>query len=99
MTSGTPAIDQRFKSMHGAGTECRCHRALRRLLREQFIGIAIPPILPRLERANYRMLRRVVVLGGVLVLGRIAAADMSAGETQTQMHPCVAHLEALLAAF
>jgi len=45
------------------------------------------------------MLRRVVVLGCMLVLGRIAAADMSAGKTQPEMNPAIAHLQTLLAAF
>jgi hypothetical protein len=38
------------------------------------------------------------VFGGVLVLGRVAAADVAADETLPQMDPSVAHLEALLAA-
>jgi len=66
---------------------------------EQLINIAISPSFPRLKGANYRMLRRVVVLGCMLVLGRIAAADMSAGKTQPEMNPAIAHLQTLLAAF
>jgi len=45
------------------------------------------------------MLRGVKVLGGMLVLGFVAAADVSAGPAQAQMHPGIAHLEAFLAAF
>jgi hypothetical protein len=41
----------------------------------------------------------VEVLGGVLVLGRIAAADVTADQAQPQMDPGVSHLKALLATF
>ena len=43
------------------------------------------------------MLRLVEVLGGVLVLRRIAAADMTAFEAQPQVHPGVTHGQAFLA--
>src|SRR5690349_12038374 len=38
------------------------------------------------------------VLGGVLVLGRITAADVAAGHAEPQMNPGIAHLQAFLAA-
>jgi hypothetical protein len=38
------------------------------------------------------------VLGGVLVLGGITAAHVSAGEALPQMDPGIAHLQAFLAA-
>ena len=38
------------------------------------------------------------MFGGVLVLRRIATADMAARATQTQMHPSVAHGETFFAA-
>jgi hypothetical protein len=38
----------------------------------------------------------VEVLGGVLVLRRIAAADVAAGEAEPQVDPGVPHLQALL---
>src|SRR5258708_2148205 len=44
------------------------------------------------------MLRRAIVLGGVLVLRLVAAADVAAGAAQAQVHPGVAHLQAFLAA-
>jgi hypothetical protein len=40
----------------------------------------------------------VEVLGGVLVLGRIAAAHVSAGQAKTQMDPVIADLQAIFAA-
>jgi hypothetical protein len=39
------------------------------------------------------------VFGGVLVLGRIAAANVTADQTFPEMDPCIAHLQAFLAAF
>src|SRR5690349_5085856 len=42
------------------------------------------------------MLGRVKVLGGVFVLGGIAAAHLTARETEPQMHPRIARLQALL---
>jgi hypothetical protein len=44
------------------------------------------------------MPRRVIVLGSVLVLGIVATADVAAGAAQAQVHPRIAHLQALLAA-
>jgi hypothetical protein len=37
------------------------------------------------------------VLGGVLILGRIAAAHLPAGQAQAQMNPGIADFQALLA--
>src|SRR5258708_19624736 len=51
---------------------------------------------PRLERGDDRMLRRVIVLGGVLVLGIVAAAHVAAGPPQAQFHPRVSPLPAFL---
>jgi hypothetical protein len=42
------------------------------------------------------MLRFVEMLGRVLVLGRVAAANVPATETQTQVNPRIASLRALL---
>ena len=39
-----------------------------------------------------------IVLGGVLVLRAVAAADVPADETKPQMHPMVPHFQAFLAA-
>jgi len=45
-----------------------------------------------------RVVSLAKVFGGVLIFGRITAADMSARQAQTQVHPRIAHLEALLTA-
>ena len=43
------------------------------------------------------MLGAVEMLGGVLVFGRIAAAHVTTLHAQAQMHPGVAHFQALFA--
>jgi hypothetical protein len=45
------------------------------------------------------MFGRVKMLGGVLVLRRIAASDVATNHAQSKVHPLVAQLQALLAAF
>lgn len=44
------------------------------------------------------MLGLVVVFGGVLVFGGIAATYMTADHAEPQVHPLIAHLEAFLTA-
>jgi hypothetical protein len=44
------------------------------------------------------MFARVKVRSGVLVLGGVAAADVSAGQAETKVDPAITHLEAILAA-
>ena len=44
------------------------------------------------------MLGLMKVLGGVLVLGGVAAADVAADETFPQVNPGIAHLQAFFAA-
>jgi hypothetical protein len=63
-----------------------------------FIGVTPSPILAGLDGLNDGMLRGVKMFGGVLVLRRIAAADVAAGETHAQMDPRVSDLEAVFTA-
>jgi len=72
-------------------------RGLRRRLESQLIDITPAPVLARLETAHDRMLGLVKVLGGVTVGGIVAAADVTAFETEPQMHPLVAALQAFFA--
>jgi hypothetical protein len=44
------------------------------------------------------MLGFMKMFGRMLVLGRVAAADVPADHTQPKMHPSVPHLQALFAA-
>jgi hypothetical protein len=62
-----------------------------------FVHITPNPRLPGFNGAHERVLRVVEMFGGVLVLRRIAAAYVSARETQAKVNPCVAKFHALLA--
>jgi hypothetical protein len=61
------------------------------------IDEAPTPGLTDFQGLHDRMFRRTEMFGGVFVLGRIAAADMPASHTQTQMNPLIARLQTLLA--
>src|SRR5712691_5200680 len=78
------------------GAEDRQRRSGPRLidLRSEVVGVAPHPTLARLDRSDHRMMFRLIVLRGVLVLRRVAAADVTAGEAFAQMHPRVVHLQA-----
>src|ERR1700686_4873919 len=55
-------------------------------------------MLPRLKRTYDGVLRLVEMFRRVLILGIIAASDMSAFQTFAQVGPAIAHRETLLAA-
>src|SRR5581483_8049564 len=63
----------------------------------QFVHVAPHPGLSRLDGTYQRMLGAVEMLGGMLVLGRVATADMTTLETQAKVNPGVACLNAVLA--
>jgi hypothetical protein len=63
------------------------------------VNVTPAPIFARLERLNNRMLRFMKMFGRMFVFGIVAAADVSAGQTQTQMDPLVAHFQTFLAPF
>jgi len=44
------------------------------------------------------MARRLKMLSRVLILGRVAAADMAAGQAEPELNPTLADLQAILAA-
>jgi hypothetical protein len=69
------------------------------LSQKHFVHITPAPVLSRLERLHDGMFGLMEVFGGVLILGRVAAADMTADETFPEVDPGIAHLQALLAAF
>src|SRR6185295_5813383 len=73
-------------------------RACSRELHADLVHIAPAPALARLERGDDRVLGRVEVLRGVLVLRVVAAADVAAGAAKAQVQPAIAHLQAFLAA-
>jgi hypothetical protein len=66
-------------------------------LLKDFVDEAPTPVLAGLKRLNDRMLRLVIVFGGMTIRRRIAAADVTALQTQTQMHPLAAGLQTLFA--
>ncbi len=57
-----------------------------------FIHVAPDPVFSWLEGLYDRMLRGVKVLGGVFVLGRVAATNVAAGEAFPEVHPGIACL-------
>src|SRR5579863_9044532 len=63
-----------------------------------FIDVTPSPILAGFDGLNDGMLRGVKMFRGVLVLGRVAAAHVAAGETHAQVHPGVSDLEAVFTA-
>src|SRR6266478_1657281 len=72
--------------------------ARRASVEKHFVHVAPAPALARLKRLHDGVLRLMEMFGGVFVLGRVAATDMTATETFPQMDPAIAHLQALLAA-
>jgi hypothetical protein len=64
-----------------------------------FVDVAPFPVLAGLDRTHDGVLGGEKVLGGVLVLRRIAATDVAAEKTHAEMHPGISHFEALLATF
>ena len=53
------------------------------------------PPFTRLETANSRVACALIMAGGMAVLGRIAAPNVSTFETHSQVYPCVASRDAL----
>jgi hypothetical protein len=61
------------------------------------VDITPDPAFTGLDGANQRVLCATEVLGRVLILRRIAAADVAARQTQAEMNPCISRLAALFA--
>jgi hypothetical protein len=79
-----------------------CHPAagnLPALLEDQLVHITPDPIFAPLHRLDYGVFGSVKMLGGMLILRGIAAADVAAFQADPQMDPAVAHFHTLLAAF
>jgi hypothetical protein len=68
------------------------------LLERHLVHETPHPVLSWLERLHDRVLGLVEMLRRVLVLRRIAASHVSADQTETQMHPGIACLQAVFAA-
>src|SRR5436190_3514061 len=67
-------------------------------LHVDLVDVAPAPAFPRLEGGDDRMPGLLEMLGGVLVLRLVAAADVPTLPAQAKMHPGVSGGEAFLAA-
>jgi hypothetical protein len=67
-------------------------------VQHHLVDITPTPILAWFDRLHDGMFASVKMLGGVFVLGRIAASDVAAREAHAQMDPLVSHLQAFFAA-
>jgi hypothetical protein len=63
----------------------------------EFVDVAPAPGFAGFEGFHDGVLGFMEMLGGVLVFGGVAAADVAALEAEAQVDPGVAHLEALFA--
>jgi len=67
-------------------------------LEHYLVDVTPTPVFSGLKRLDNWMVRRVEMFGGVLVLGRIAAADMPAFETEAQVYPRIPDSQTILTA-
>jgi hypothetical protein len=65
---------------------------------KEFVGVTPYPLFARLEGTDQRMFRRVVMFRRVLVRRRVAATDVTASQTQAQMHPTASAAQTIFAA-
>src|SRR5271169_1997899 len=67
-------------------------------VQHDFVHVAPAPVLTRLDRLDDGVFGAMKMLGGMLVLGGIAAPDVPANEAHPQMNPLVPHLQTFFAA-
>jgi hypothetical protein len=67
------------------------------LSRLNLVHVAPHPVFLGLDGAYERMLAFVKVFGGVLVLGRVTAANLPALQAEPQMDPSVPHFDTFFA--
>jgi hypothetical protein len=67
-------------------------------LEHELIDITPDPVLTRLEGLDNRVVGRVEMPGGVLILRIVTATDMSTGETETQVYPRIPDSQTILTA-
>jgi hypothetical protein len=72
---------------------------LRLALNLDLIHVTPPPIFAWFKGLNDGVLGCMKMLGGMFVLGGIAATDVATLEAQPEVNPRVAHLQAFLASF
>src|SRR2546425_4718776 len=66
-------------------------------LEHYLVDVTPAPVLPWLEGLDNRVVGRMEMLGGVLILRLVTATHMSTDETETQVQPAVTGLQAILA--
>src|SRR5687768_14366255 len=103
LDSGTGAAARRRPyQVYRAGLRARQADAEKtmRVMHSQIrlVHVAPAPVLAGLKRADERVRRGMEVFRRVPVFGRVAAADMAAGQTQPEVHPAIPGLQAILAA-
>jgi len=70
-----------------------------RILEVSFVDVAPLPVLPFFKGLDDRVFGSVEMLGGVLIFGAVAAADVAAGQAFAQIYPFIAGFQTLFAAF
>ena len=65
-------------------------------LEHHLIDVTPDPVLTRLEGLDNRVVGRMEMLGGVLILRIVTAPDMSTGETEAQVHPGISNFQTVL---
>jgi hypothetical protein len=65
-------------------------------LEHHLVDVPPAPVFIRLEGLDKWVIGRVEMLSGVLVLGRIAAANMPTFEAEAQVYPCVPDSQTIL---
>jgi hypothetical protein len=70
-------------------------RSSGKLARLDLVDITPDPAFSRFDRTHKRMFGVMEMLGGVLVLGRIATGRMSTDHAHTQVNPRIASLNAV----
>jgi hypothetical protein len=63
----------------------------------ELVSVTPSPVLIWLEGLNDRVVGRVEMLGGMLILRIVAAADMPAFKADAQVYPGVTDFQAILA--
>jgi hypothetical protein len=82
-----------------AGCLIEPHVSLVHSLHKRLVYVTPAPIFAGLERLNDGVTTGVVMLGGMLVGGGVAAADVAAGEADPQMDPPATGFETIFTPF
>ena len=67
-------------------------------LKHYLVDVTPTPVLSWLEGLDNRVVGRVEMLGGMLILRIIAAANMPAFKTEAQVHPRIPYSQTILTA-